>query len=329
MIELEISKLDEGQKLKKLCFKYFDKAPQSFTYKMLRKKNIVLNDKKADGEEILKDGDKVKLYLSDDTIRLFHSSYSDNSSDSSNRINRHKTGKNDKIIKLTKENIIYENDDYIIINKPAGILSQKASAEDYSINEAVIDHMLECNMISRSQLENFRPSVCNRLDRNTSGIITAGKTQKGLRYLSDKMREKGEESKVIKSYFAVVHGRFDKDGIYTLGFSKNEKDNTVKVLKDVTGSDYIKTGFRFLKYNDENNISLVEAVLYTGKSHQIRVSLQYLGFPIVGDRKYGDTELDRKLKPRPKRQLLHAGLLKLSETEVFRADFPKDIEEYF
>ena len=71
MIELEISKLDEGQKLKKLCFKYFDKAPQSFTYKMLRKKNIVLNDKKADGEEILKDGDKVKLYLSDDTIRLF------------------------------------------------------------------------------------------------------------------------------------------------------------------------------------------------------------------------------------------------------------------
>lgn len=317
MYELKITKLDEGQKLKKLCFKYFDKAPQSFTYKMLRKKNIVLNDKKAAGDEILSAGDIVKFYLSDETLNLFHTTYE-----------KKDTGEKHHRFRLNEENIIFENDDYIIINKPAGVLSQKASQDDYSVNEAVIDHMLEKSMITKDQLDNFRPSVCNRLDRNTSGIITAGKTQKGLRYLSTKLREK-DNTNVIKAYLTVVHGRFNKDGIVTFGFTKSEKDNTVIVDESGKGTDIVKTGFRFLKYNKDLNLSLVEAILYTGKSHQIRASLQHLGYPIAGDRKYGNPELDRRLKPRPKRQLLHAGMLKLSDTEAFTAHFPKDFEDYF
>ena len=317
MYELKITKLDEGQKLKKLCFKYLDKAPQSFTYKMLRKKNIVLNDKKAQGDEILSAGDVVKFYLSDETLKLFYSSYEKNDDE----LKHHS-------FRLTEDNIIFENEDYIIINKPAGVLSQKAAQDDYSVNEAVIDYMLEKAMITTEQLDKFRPSVCNRLDRNTSGIITAGKTQKGLRYLSEKLREKNDKN-IVKAYLTVVHGHFNKDGIITLGFTKSEKDNTVNVDESGNGTDIVKTGFRFLKYNKDLNLSLVEAILYTGKSHQIRASLQHLGFPIAGDRKYGNSDLDRRLKPRPKRQLLHAGMLKLSDTEAFTAHFPKDFEDYF
>ena len=359
MIEITISTLDEGQKLKKLCFKYFDKAPQSFTYKMLRKKNIVLNNKKASGDEILTAGDSVRFYLSDETISMFHTSQNGHSSGNS----KNKAGKK-SVFRLTSANIIYECDDYIIINKPAGVLSQKAVPEDYSVNEAVIDYMLDKNMITEEQLEAFRPSVCNRLDRNTSGIITAGKTLKGLQFLSDKLKEKGKESTVVKSYLAIVHGRFDKDGIITLCFSKSEKDNIVRVsevqsdIKKISiktnnqsklnceyirddashnnsynelsekSSDIIQTGFKFIDYNKTQNLSLVEAVLYTGKSHQIRASLEYLGFPIVGDRKYGNSQLDRELKPRPKRQLLHAAMLQLSENEIFKADIPADFAEY-
>ena len=128
----------------------------------MRKKNIVLNDKKATGNEVLKAGDSVKFYMKDETIANFRFS--------SGEKNNHPN------IKL---DVIYENQDMILVNKPVGILSQKSDNKDYSINEAIIDHLLEKGDIDDKSLTTFKPSVCNRLDRNTSGIILASKTAKG------------------------------------------------------------------------------------------------------------------------------------------------------
>lgn len=323
MREIIISKAEDGEKLKKLCFKYFDKAPQSFTYKMLRKKNITLNGKKADPEAILRNGDNVKLFLSEETISLFHTERRGNGLDASDS-----TVKSKNIFTLNEKNIIYECDDFIIISKPAGILSQKSSPQDYSVNEAVIDHMISSGEITPDSLNIFRPSVCNRLDRNTSGIITAGKTLKGLRYLNDLLSIKNA-SGVEKKYLTITHGEFDRDGIHDLYYIKDEKENKAVVSdKRSAGASLIKTGFRKIDFNKTSNISLVECTLYTGKSHQIRVTLQYLGFPVVGDVKYGDRIKDRSLKPRPKRQLLHAYQLKLSDNELFTADIPEDMNGY-
>ena len=314
MIEIKITGQNEKRKLKKLCFRYFDKAPQSFTYKMLRKKNILLNDKKATGEEILCAGDTVKIYVSDDTISKLHSSGG-------------APVRSDNAVIPIKEMIIEETKDYLILNKPAGILSQKAEASDYSINEAIIDFLLRKGSVSAESLETFRPSICNRLDRNTSGIITAGITLTGLKYLSEKISGRD----VIKTYLAIVHGRFDKNGIIELRYKKDREKNivTVSEIDSKLSQDIIKTGFRFIRYNSQFDISLVEAVLYTGKSHQIRASLKYLGFPICGDIKYGDKDRDRNLKPRPKRQLLHSYKLMISETETFTAELPEDMSRYF
>ncbi len=314
MIEIKITGQNEKRKLKKLCFRYFDKAPQSFTYKMLRKKNILLNDKKATGEEILCAGDTVKIYVSDDTISKLHSSGG-------------APVRSDNAVIPIREMIIEETKDYLILNKPAGILSQKAEASDYSINEAIIDFLLRKGSVSAESLETFRPSICNRLDRNTSGIITAGITLTGLKYLSEKISGRD----VIKTYLAIVHGRFDKNGIIELRYKKDREKNivTVSEIDSKLSQDIIKTGFRFIRYNSQFDISLVEAVLYTGKSHQIRASLKYLGFPICGDIKYGDKDRDRNLKPRPKRQLLHSYKLMISETETFTAELPEDMSRYF
>ena len=335
MIEIKITKQDEGRKLKKLCFKYFDKAPQSFTYKMLRKKNIVLNDKRATGEETLCTGDSVKFYVSDETLEKLHTSMTplDKKAD-------HSGNKKDGHLEMQsfRKMIIGETEDYLILNKPAGVLSQKAEKDDYSINEAVIDYLIQEGKVTPESLQTFRPSVCNRLDRNTSGIIMAGKTLKGLQYLSEKVS--GAE-KADKTYLAIVHGRFDRNGIAELKYIKDREQNIVSVSgldKDLPDDgapsrgavhDIIKTGFRFISYNSQWDISLVEAVLYTGKSHQIRASLKYLGFPICGDVKYGSKEKDRLLKPRPKRQLLHAYRLTLSDSETFTAELPADMKKYF
>ena len=128
MKEIHVTKNEEGYKLKKLCMNYLDKAPASFIYKMLRKKNIVLNDKKADGNETLKLGDSVKFYLSDETIESFKTE---------------KISRLSGIEKSKKLDIIYEDDNYIFCNKPVNMLSQKAKKEDVSINEIILSYYLK------------------------------------------------------------------------------------------------------------------------------------------------------------------------------------------
>ncbi|MBO4592104.1 MAG: RluA family pseudouridine synthase [Eubacterium sp.] len=277
MKETIVTKNEEGYKLKKICTRFLSNAPVSFIYKMLRKKNIVLNDKKATGDEVLKKGDVIKYYLSDETIDKFRAS-------KPAEVSKQKREGSEKNTDAPKIPIIYEDEDVIFAYKEEGVLSQKAKPGDYSMNEMIIDYLLHKGDISEESMEMFRPSVCNRLDRNTSGIILASKSPAGARALTSVIR-----SRELKKYYkAVVPGEADLEGIYRAYLKKDEKTNKVEI-SEVQGKDMslIETAITLSEYNDDKDMSLLEIELITGKSHQIRAHLAYLGYPILGDIKYG------------------------------------------
>ena len=165
MKQIIVKEGDSGQRLDKYLGKYLKEAPKSFLYKMMRKKNITLNGKKAQGNEILKAMDEIRLFLAPETIEKFQ-------------------GEEKKGV-YRKLDIPYEDDQVLFVNKSAGILSQKASREDISLVEYITGYLQNKEGAEAEMGGGFRPGVCNRLDRNTSGLVAAGKTVKGLQSLSE------------------------------------------------------------------------------------------------------------------------------------------------
>ena len=186
MQEITIGKNEAGQRLDKFLAKYMNLAPKSFFYKMMRKKNITLNGKKCEGAEKLAEGDIVKLFLSDETIAGF----------TEVKVQKIQNTKKQKL------DVIYEDDHIVLINKPSGMLSQKAKESDVSLVEYLIDYLLDSGAITEESMRSFRPSICNRLDRNTSGIVACGKSLAGLQMLSEVFRDRS----IHKYYQCIVKG---------------------------------------------------------------------------------------------------------------------------
>lgn len=311
MILIEISEYQSGQRLQKFLQKYLDLAPASFVYKMLRKKNIVLNDKKAQGNELLCAGDTIAMYLADETIAKFRSMTKNN--ETALDVNEKEKSDTEKkeIDKLT---ILYEDSDILVVHKPVGVLSQKATAKDYSINEQIIDYCKLNGILDKDITNTFKPSVCNRLDRNTSGIILAGISLKGSQNLTRILKSRACD----KYYYTIVCGRYDK-GLHQVAYiGKNHDKNMSEVsAQDKPGYKKIETEFEVI--DQTSGFSLLQVKLITGKSHQIRAHLAYLGFPIIGDPRYGKRDVNRMLKNRfgLQNQLLHAGKLVLHRDDFF------------
>ena len=306
MQELTITDLEAGQRLNKYMMKYLNQAPSSFIYKMLRKKNITRNGKKASGDEILECGDVIKVFLADETIEKF------------------------LVVQASKQTsgitlqILYQDPDILAVHKPVGVLSQKAQKDDYSINEAIVDYCLSMQILTEKQLETFHPSISNRLDRNTSGIILAGISLKGSQMLARIL--KGHTCE--KYYYTIVAGEM-KQCIHEKAYIvKDTKKNQSKIQKhESPGASMIETAFTPLC--TKNGFTLLQVQLFTGKSHQIRAHLQSLGYPMAGDTKYGNPAVNRKLRERYhlNHQLLHAGRLVLPDipeiTDPLPAEFQK------
>jgi 23S rRNA pseudouridine955/2504/2580 synthase len=306
MQELTITDLESGQRLNKYMMKYLNQAPSSFIYKMLRKKNITRNGKKASGDEILECGDVIKVFLADETIEKF------------------------RVVQASKQTsgitlqILYHDSDILAVHKPVGVLSQKAQKDDYSINEAIVDYCLSMRILTVKQLETFHPSISNRLDRNTSGIILAGISLKGSQTLAHIL--KGHTCE--KYYYTIVAGEM-KQCIHEKAYIvKDTKKNQSKIQKTACpGASMIETAFTPLCV--KNGFTLLQVQLFTGKSHQIRAHLQSLGYPMAGDTKYGNPAVNRKLRERYhlNHQLLHAGRLVLPDipeiTDPLPAEFKK------
>lgn len=282
-----ITEKEAGGRLDKYLNRLLLSAPKGFIYKMLRKKNIVLNSAKACGDEILKTGDEIKLFLSDDTFDKFKGE---------NRLSSLKSeiekDSSHPSPALEKSMIVYEDEDIILVNKPAGILSQRAGRDDVSINEMCLKYLLDKGELKEEELISFKPSIINRLDMNTSGIIIFAKSLNASRQLSEALK-----ARTIAKYYKCAVAGIVKSPLSDRAYlTKDNRTNIVKVYKDNPNGDYslIETAYSPIKYGDD--ITMLEVDLLTGRSHQIRAHLSYLGHPIIGDVKYGDGKVNNKYR---------------------------------
>ena len=304
MREIVIEKNEAGQRLDKFLAKYMNEASKSFFYKMMRKKNITLNGKKCEGNEKLAEGDVVKLFLAEDTIEKF----------SSVQVQE---------VKKVDLDILYEDDEIILVNKPAGMLSQKARETDESLVEYLIDYLLESGKLTENGLRAFRPSVCNRLDRNTSGIVAAGKSLAGLQMLSGVFKDRS----IHKYYQCLVSGEIRDVKTVDGWLLKDEKKNQVRILTEAEAKRFGGRGgdeepkrirTKYEPIATDGRFTLLRVTLLTGRSHQIRAHLASLGHPIVGDSKYGGVSKVNPSGRTVKYQLLHS----------YRLEFPKLAEPF-
>ncbi|MFG6383666.1 MAG: RluA family pseudouridine synthase [Lachnospiraceae bacterium] len=329
MQKFQIGNNEKNQRFDKYLKKLLIKAPSSFIYKMLRKKNITLNGKKADGSEKLKLGDEVTLFLSEETFSKFTLDL--------------EVPQKYPYIPLE---IIYEDKDILVINKPTGMLSQKAKDTDISANEYIIGYLLEQKKITEADLSTFHPSICNRLDRNTSGLLIAGKSLSGLQNMAEQIKNHSLE----KYYCCLVKGKIQESQMIEGWLLKGEESNQVTIFeKEVPNSKYIETGYRPIenffvkdfekermkegKHLPQNNsfyaYTLLEVHLMTGRSHQIRAHLASIGHPIIGDQKYGDKQVNAWYSKtfQIHSQLLHAFRMKLMDGRELEAPLPKEFQK--
>lgn len=289
MKEITVSKNEDGKKVFPFLSSHLPNAPGNILHKSVRNKNITVNGKKASENDRLSVGDKVEVFFSDETFEKFSA-------------NDEKERYVSSIEKISSTiDILYEDEDILVVNKAAGILSQKAKPDDVSINEMVIAYLLENDKISRDELKSFRPSIENRLDRNTSGAVLFGKSLKGMQYLAAGLKNRS----IHKFYIAIVGGKFENDGIIEGYLMKDNTTNQV-VIKDsyFKDSQAIKTRVCDCHYDKEKDTTAVVIELLTGRTHQIRAVLSHMGHAIIGDPKYGRIGINKRFKV--PFQLLHA-----------------------
>lgn len=298
MRQIIIGPNEAGQRLDKFLHKYMKEAPGSFFYKMMRKKNIVLNGGKCSGNEKLKEGDQVKLFFSEETFFKFGALLTA----------QVKTQEYENAFSAFGQlPVLYEDKNILAVNKPAGILSQKAKPEDVSLNEWLTGYLLMRGEMDAAGLSTFHPSVCNRLDRNTSGLVLCGKSLEGAQFLTQSIRER----RIRKFYRLFVKGTLTEEKMLTAWLKKDEKSNQVRIMtQEEAGGERIRTGIRPMKNGflpGGMAVTYIEAELFTGKTHQIRAQLASIGHPLLGDYKYGEKKLNEACrKYGVKSQMLHA-----------------------
>lgn len=268
---LRIEKNDAGQRLDKFLQKALDSMPYSLMYKLIRKKKIKVNRLRAEPGQTLNEGDEVILFVSDEFFGLRDT--------------------NDYSHTDTSLDIVYEDSEIILVNKAPGVIVHSDDKNDSgTLIDRVKAYLIKNGEYDPQSENSFAPSLCNRIDRNTGGIVIAAKTAAALRIMNEKIKN-GE---ITKRYLLVCHGSLEKkSGSFKNFLLKDGESNTVRVFdRPVPDGRTAITHYRVLKEKD--GLSLVEATLGTGRTHQIRAQFAHYGHPLLGDGKYGINRDDRK-----------------------------------
>ncbi|PKM53977.1 MAG: RNA pseudouridine synthase [Firmicutes bacterium HGW-Firmicutes-5] len=297
MIEINITPQNQHQRIDKFMLKVLPGMSKSFCYKMFRKKNITLNGKKINGHELCHEGDLIQVYFTQETYDHF-----------ATRI-QEKRFESDGVL-----DVVYEDDQLIVINKAIGVLSQ-----DDGTAVSVIDQIRSYYEEKNVQMDTgFRIGVSNRLDRNTTGIVLSAKSLPMAQIINQKIKN----HEVVKLYKSIVFGKIDKDIELKDTIHKDHNNNKVSIDQD--GEIMIHTLLKPLRWNE--SFTEVEIEIKTGKTHQIRVHLASIGHPVIGDNKYGNIHLNKdfKRKYNLNHQLLHA-----YSYQFIEGDIPLDNERYY
>ena len=268
MRDIEVNNNDSGQRIDRFLKKYLNNASTSMIQKFLRTKKIKVNRKKVDSSYILALNDVINIFIYEEELEKLIVS------------------KSKKYSYSKKLDIVYEDENIIVMNKPKNLLSHASSKEDYGNNlvDFMIGYLLEKGDYNPRAEKTFVPAIINRLDRNTSGLVIGAKNSKALRELN-----RLKENSIEKYYKTIVSGKVKKNFVINEKLEKDEEKN-----------------------NDE--FSLLKIKLITGRTHQIRSHLSSKGFYIIGDIKYGNAKVNKFFRDNfdLRSQFLHA------ETIIFK-----------
>lgn len=272
MKEFTIKKNDAGQRLDKFLTKAVKGLPMSLMYKYIRTKKIKVNRARTEQKYVLQEGDIVQLFIKDE---FFDSPERDDSALASIKP------------KLT---VVYEDENIILVNKRPGVLvHEDDEARDNTLIMHIKAYLYQKGEYDPKNEQSFAPALCNRIDRNTGGIVIGAKNAEALRVMNEKIKN----DEISKFYYCAVHGKMPKKADTLTGFLLKDSDkNQVKIFdKQVKGSKNIITKYKVV--SEKNGNSLLEIELVTGRTHQIRAHLSYIGHPLLGDGKYGVNKDDR------------------------------------
>lgn len=270
-MNIEIGSNEAGQRLDKFLRKLLKDVPLSAIFKGLRKGDIRVNGSKQKEKYSLQEGDIV-------TIKYIQSNTKKEQKAKQERF---------KQVDSSSLRIVYEDDNMVLVEKWPGVLVHADEKDGpVTLNDYVLSYLFKKGDYVPENEVTFTPAPCNRLDRNTSGIVFFGKNFESLKLLNEMIRER----KVKKYYCALVKGRI-KDGKYDAFITKDEGNNKAKVfLESRKNTKKISMDVKTLESNGA--FSLIEIELITGRSHQLRAHLAFLGNPIIGDPKYGAKDLN-------------------------------------
>lgn len=273
MRELTVNKNDAGQRLDKFISKAID-IPTSLLYKSIRLKKIKVNRKRAENSTLLREGDTVQCFLADSFFEKRDNDYS-------------------YLSRITPSlSIVYEDENIMLVNKRPGV---SVHEDEHNSENTLITHiwayLFHKGEYSPLDEQSFAPALCNRIDRNTGGIVIAAKNAESLRIMNEKIKNR----EIDKFYLAAVHG-IPKKSEDTLRayLRKDEKTNKVTVYQNNPPRDAksIITRYKVIARNSDS--ALLEVELLTGRTHQIRAHMSYIGHPLIGDGKYGINKSDRE-----------------------------------
>ena len=273
MKELIVNENDAGQRMDKFLSKAVPLLPKNLLYKYIRLKRIKLNGKRCEISTRLSSGDLVSLYINDE----FFEKDSDKS-----------------YLKAPAAlDIVYEDENILLVNKHCGLVVHEDENGGYdTLINRILHYLYDKKEYIPDDENSFIPALCNRIDRNTSGIVICAKNAESLRIMNQKVKDR----ELAKRYLCITVGIPEKKEATLKGYlRKDEKLNQVKVAREpFQDAKTILTGYKIIKADREKQLALLEVDLITGRTHQIRAHLAFEGYPLLGDGKYGINRINRQ-----------------------------------